>query len=135
MRREWEKKIQVEPERRMVAVDEKRTLIREKREGIALMEGNRSFRERVASLLSAIIFYTLLTLILLVAVPYGTVEPWWEGAFECAMFFLGLLWVTHGLWSGSWAVGNARVYLISLCDWPHTPSRTRNVWLCTWGLD
>ena len=95
----------------MVAVDEKRTLIREKREGIAIREENRSFRERVASLLSAIIFYTLLTLILLVAVPYGTVEPWWEALFETIVFALGALWIIEGLLGGRWLIKEHRIFL------------------------
>src|SRR5262249_33054693 len=51
-----------------------------------------------------------IVLIALVAIPYGTVEPWWEAVFECVMFFLGLLWIIHGFRSGSWAIGGARVF-------------------------
>lgn len=42
-------------------------------------------------LLRAIIFYSLLTTVVLVAVPYGSVEPWWKAAFECAIFLIGTI--------------------------------------------
>jgi hypothetical protein len=40
---------------------------------------------RASRILSRVIFYTLLVLIALVAVPYGTVEPWWMALFECVV--------------------------------------------------
>src|SRR5712692_6247188 len=65
---------------------------------------------KLAAFPAALIFYSLIILIALVAVPYGTVEPWWEAVFECAVFFLGLLWIIHGLMVGSWVAGNARTF-------------------------
>ena len=56
---------------------------------------------KLPAFLEAFVFYSLIALIALVAVPYGTVEPWWEAVFECAVFFLGLLWIIQGLLSGS----------------------------------
>ena len=44
-----------------------------------------------ARALSAVIFAALLALILLTCVPYGSVEPRWEAAFECAVFALAAL--------------------------------------------
>jgi O-antigen ligase len=38
------------------------------------------------------IFYGLLVIIALTAIPYGTVEEWWIAIFECAIFALGALW-------------------------------------------
>ena len=58
----------------------------------------------------AFIFYCLISLIALVAIRYGTVEPRWEAVFECAVFFLGLLWIVHGFFSGAWIQGNVRVF-------------------------
>ncbi len=65
---------------------------------------------KLAAFPAALIFYSLIILIALVAVPYGTVEPWWEALFECAVFVLGLLWIIHGLLLGSWVKGNVRVF-------------------------
>lgn len=45
----------------------------------------------VARLMSWAIFLSLLALILFTAVPYGTVEPWSEAVFECAVFGLSIL--------------------------------------------
>src|SRR5258707_11696397 len=56
------------------------------------------------------IFYSLVVIIALVAIPYGTVEPWWEAVFECAVFALGLLWIAHGLFSGAWIKGSVRIF-------------------------
>lgn len=61
--------------------------------------------------LDASIFYGLVGLIALTAIPYGTVDAWSEALFECAVFFLTLLWVVHGLIAGSWRIGNSRLLL------------------------
>jgi len=37
------------------------------------------------------IFVMLLVLLVIAAVPYGTVEPWWKAAFVCAVFAVGIL--------------------------------------------
>ena len=42
-------------------------------------------------LLRAIIFYSLIVVIALVAVPYGSVEPWWKAAFASAVFLIGTI--------------------------------------------
>lgn len=59
---------------------------------------------RALDLLDRFIFASLLILIVLVAIPYGTVEAWWISLYECAIFGLGALWVLEGLVSGSWNV-------------------------------
>ena len=56
--------------------------------------------------LNRFIFVSLLALILLVAVPYGTVEPWWIALYECAAFGLATLWVSERLLRGSWSLGD-----------------------------
>lgn len=56
------------------------------------------------SLLSSVIFYTLLGTIILVAIPYGTVEPWSIAIFECVVFVLTILWLIEGLISNRWLV-------------------------------
>jgi O-antigen ligase len=64
---------------------------------------------RTAQLLDPAIFFALLALIALVAIPYGSVHPWWEAVFECAVFALGALWVVDGLLSSSWRVSGYRL--------------------------
>lgn len=66
---------------------------------------------RTARLLGNGIFYTLLTLIALVAVPYGTVEPWWQALFEIVVFGLAALWLIEGFLSGSYGVSAYRILL------------------------
>lgn len=61
-------------------------------------------RSKALDLLDRFIFASLLVLIVLVAIPYGTVEAWWISLYECAIFGLGTLWVLDGLVSGSWNV-------------------------------
>ncbi len=47
--------------------------------------------------LSPVIFYSLLVLLPLTAIPYGTVEPWWVALFECAVFLIAVLGVADAL--------------------------------------
>jgi O-antigen ligase len=65
----------------------------------------------VLVLLDRSIFYGLIAVIALTAIPYGTVESWSKALFECAVFFLALLWIVHGFIAGSWRIGNARLVL------------------------
>lgn len=60
---------------------------------------------RAARLLDRAIFFALLALIPLTAIPYGTVQPQWEAAFEGAVFALVALWIIEGLLSGVWHIG------------------------------
>lgn len=57
--------------------------------------------------LERFIFYGLLVVIALTAVPYGTVEAWWIAAFECAVFALGALWFLLGIIRGDWRASAA----------------------------
>ena len=65
----------------------------------------------VLVVLDRVVFYGLIALIALTAIPYGTVHAWSQSAFECSVFLLTLLWIIHGLLSGSWRVGNTRLLL------------------------
>ena len=62
-------------------------------------------------LLDRVVFYGLMALIVLTAIPYGTVHPWSRALFQCSVFALTLIWIVHGLVSGSWRVGNLRLIL------------------------
>lgn len=63
-------------------------------------DDTREGRAGVARFLGRAIFNSLLGLIFLVAIPYGTVEPWWEALFECLVFALAALWAIEGYMSG-----------------------------------
>ena len=60
--------------------------------------------DRLLHWLNRFVFVSLLALIVLVAIPYGTVEPWWIALYECAAFGLGTLWVSERLLRGSWSL-------------------------------
>lgn len=45
----------------------------------------------LARFLNGFIYVSLLALIVLTAIPYGTVQPWWIAAFQCAVFGLAIL--------------------------------------------
>src|SRR4051812_28076812 len=42
----------------------------------------------LARVLGRFVFYALLVIIALTAIPYGTVQPWWIAVFECAVFII-----------------------------------------------
>ncbi len=50
------------------------------------------------------IFSALLVVMPLTAIPYGTVEPWWEAIFQCLIFSLIALWIVEGMLRGEWRV-------------------------------
>jgi O-antigen ligase len=72
-----------------------------------LASGDR--RSLVRSVLDCSVFYGLVVLIALTAIPYGTVDSWSEALFECVVFYLALLWIVQGLIEGSWRIGNSRL--------------------------
>src|SRR6266536_334678 len=63
-----------------------------------------SSRLRVAHILGGAIYVSLLALIALTAIPYGTVEAWWKAVFICLVFALCVLWIIEGTLSGSWRI-------------------------------
>jgi O-antigen ligase len=95
--------------------------------------------KRVISLLDSLIFYGVVVLIALTAIPYGTVDSWSQALFECAVFFLTLLWIVHGFIEGSWRAGNSRLLwpligLVSLAvvqsiAWTQTNLGGERVWV------
>ena len=68
-------------------------------------------RLRFAGIISSVIFYSLLALILLTAIPYGTVDPVPEAFFECTVFALTVLGIVAGLLGGSWQIKGLRLLL------------------------
>jgi hypothetical protein len=68
--------------------------------------------DRARRIIDRFVFAALLALAFLVAVPYGSVDPWWEGAFEASVFALGALWMLEGmLGGGRWLVPEHRLLL------------------------
>jgi putative inorganic carbon (HCO3(-)) transporter len=57
----------------------------------------RSADLRIAGLLNTAIFSALVGLVVLTAIPYGTIEPWWKAAFVCVVFALGICAIVEGL--------------------------------------
>jgi O-antigen ligase len=45
--------------------------------------------------LSAIVFYALLVVILLIPIPYGAADPWWEAVLEFVVFALAIISVVE----------------------------------------
>ncbi len=72
---------------------------------------SQSARERASRLLDRVIFFTLLVLIPLTAIPYGTVEECWESLFESIIFALAALWIVEGWLSGTWLVPEHRLLI------------------------
>lgn len=64
---------------------------------------------RAAAIINAIVFVGLLTVIVLVVIPYGTVDAWWEAVFECVVFGLTALWFLEVVLRGSWEITRALV--------------------------
>jgi O-antigen ligase len=61
--------------------------------------------------LNVIVFCGLLGVIALAVFPYGTVDPWWEAAFECAVFLLTALWIVASVVAGDWQIRQWSVLL------------------------
>ena len=47
--------------------------------------------------LEAFVFYSLLAVLALAAIPYGTVQPWWKSVFQCCVFALASLYLVAQL--------------------------------------
>jgi O-antigen ligase len=50
-----------------------------------------SLQESAARAIDAVVFYSLLAVIALAAIPYGAVEPWWKSLVQCLVFVLTAL--------------------------------------------
>jgi O-antigen ligase len=60
--------------------------------------------EQSGKVLEKVVFISLLGLIVIAVIPYGTVDAWWEAFFECAVFTLTGLWIFEVLLRGRWQV-------------------------------
>jgi O-antigen ligase len=64
-----------------------------------------------SDLLKKLIFATLLALLAIAAIPYGTVEPWWKAALVCAVFAICILAIIDMLVSGSFEIAGGSILL------------------------
>src|SRR5215216_5661754 len=62
-------------------------------------------------ILNKTIFGTLIFLVVVAAIPYGTVEPWWKAAFVCAVFAICIVAIIHVLVRGSYRIAGKPVLL------------------------
>jgi O-antigen ligase len=60
--------------------------------------------QSVARFLDRVIFASLLIIIAVTAIPYGTVEPWWISTFECSIFLIAMLGILEALLGKRWSV-------------------------------
>ena len=58
----------------------------------------------VARFLDGLIYYFLLGIIVLTAIPYGTIQPWWIAFFECLVFVTAMLALLEAIISNRWSL-------------------------------
>jgi O-antigen ligase len=98
----------------------KQTGVKDGREGSAPSSPSPSAPAGLSRRLGQVIYYAALSLVVLAAIPYGTVEAWSIALFEIAVFVLAALWMAEGaLGGGRWlrrehAVLIAPLALVSL---------------------
>ena len=61
--------------------------------------------------MSKAVFGVLVGLIVIAAIPYGTVEPWWKAAFVCAVFAICIVAIMEMLVAGARRVEGSAVLL------------------------
>lgn len=61
--------------------------------------------------MSNAVFGALVGLIVITAIPYGTVEPWWKAAFICAVFAICIASIIESMISGSYRIAGGSVLL------------------------
>ena len=69
------------------------------------------FVKRSAKVLDRSIFVALQLLIVCTAIPYGTVDAWFEALFECAVFGLTAIWLVEVLLNGRWRINRIMILL------------------------
>lgn len=69
---------------------------------------------RISILLSKAVFAALIGLIVLTAIPYGTIEPWWKAAFVCVVFAICIVAIVESLVSGSSRIEGRSILLSML---------------------
>ena len=65
--------------------------------------------------LERVVFLGLLVTLVLTAIPYGTVDPWWEASFVCVVFALAAVRIAHALLTGAAQIRGYGLFLPLLC--------------------
>jgi O-antigen ligase len=68
-----------------------------------------------AEALPRLVFYSLLTLIALTAIPNGTEHVWFKAVFQSVVFTLVGLWIIEGLFSGTWRLPDLHLLAPGAC--------------------
>jgi O-antigen ligase len=68
-------------------------------------------RSGMANVLGRTIFLSLLSLLVLTAIPYGTSQAWWIAAFVTLSFALAIVWIIDGYRRDSWLAGTGPLLL------------------------
>ncbi len=76
-------------------------------------QGKISSRHVIARKINKTIFFLLLMVIGLTAIPYGATENWWDALYQCVIFALVILWACEGLLGGIFRV-NGKALLLPL---------------------
>ena len=58
----------------------------------------------VARFLDGLIYFLLLATLVLTAIPYGTIQPWWISLFECFVFVIAMLGLIEAIISKRWSL-------------------------------
>ncbi len=68
-------------------------------------------QSKTASVLSNIVFSSLLGLIFLSFIPFGTSQPWWKALFICVVFTLAIVWLIEGYLTRNWFGDSSKLVL------------------------
>src|SRR5436190_14300669 len=61
--------------------------------------------------LGATVFYSLIVVISLTAIPYGSAEPWWKSIFQCGVFLIAAISIFDGRTSLAGLSSHWRLFL------------------------
>ncbi len=66
---------------------------------------------RATAVFGGIVFYSLLGLLVIAVVPYGSAEMWWKAFFVCGVFTLAIVWLIEGYIRKAWLTDGVAVVL------------------------
>ena len=81
----------------------------------AAVETEKPAAIRIADLLSKLIYGSLLALIVVAAMPYGTAQPWWKALFICTVFSICILAIIQVALAGPTRLQGSTLILPLMC--------------------
>jgi O-antigen ligase len=112
-------------------------------EGVRTEDERASLKLRAARVLGQIVFVSMLCLMALTSVPYGTSQAWWIALFICAVFTLAIPWIIESLINGSrpsndWALvlpllGLALFAFLQTLTIPNKSGKPGGIGFTTWS--